>query len=296
MRNDVMNDIRTRLPNFLCVGTQKAATTTLDAILRQHPDIYMPIEKKELMYFDRDDYQIENYPTYCAYFEEGKNYKMRGEITPGYLYLEEVPGRIYDLLGENTKIIILLRHPIDRALSGYKHMSRHHGETLTFKEAFYADKERVKNRDGGCIYFDRGLYSNQVKRYMDIFPNTKVLLFEDILKNSVETMKEVWEFLGVDEFEFQMERKNQDNGQGNLKKPILKKKLNKIYGILGKSQLLKNNSYLRNIKQIIESFIHENNQEKSIIDDEFRTVLKEYYYEDICELEKLISRDLSAWK
>jgi len=40
-----------RLPDFLCIGAQKAGTTWLDTNLRDHPDIWMP-PIKELHYFD----------------------------------------------------------------------------------------------------------------------------------------------------------------------------------------------------------------------------------------------------
>ena len=40
------------LPNFLCVGAQKAGSTTLHDILIQHPEIYLP-EIKENQIFSR---------------------------------------------------------------------------------------------------------------------------------------------------------------------------------------------------------------------------------------------------
>jgi len=47
--------------DFLIIGAQKAATTWLTEILRQHPDIWMPM-KKELHYFDAaKKYPSQNY-------------------------------------------------------------------------------------------------------------------------------------------------------------------------------------------------------------------------------------------
>ena len=39
------------LPNFLCIGAQKAGTTWLDKMIRQHPDVWMP-PLKELQFFN----------------------------------------------------------------------------------------------------------------------------------------------------------------------------------------------------------------------------------------------------
>ena len=41
-------------PDFMCIGAQKAATTWLEAKLRQHPRIWRPFSK-ELHYFDTID-------------------------------------------------------------------------------------------------------------------------------------------------------------------------------------------------------------------------------------------------
>jgi hypothetical protein len=42
------------LPNFICPGAQKAGTTTLHNILKQHPDIFLP-NLKEAHFFDIED-------------------------------------------------------------------------------------------------------------------------------------------------------------------------------------------------------------------------------------------------
>lgn len=40
--------------DFICVGTQKAGTTTLHDVLKKHPNIYLP-ERKEAHFFDMDE-------------------------------------------------------------------------------------------------------------------------------------------------------------------------------------------------------------------------------------------------
>ena len=79
------------LPNFLCVGAQKAGTTTLYDILKQHPNIYLP-KVKELHFFDKDDRYKLGLEWLTKYFVNGyKNQKAVGEITPSYLFYEKVP-------------------------------------------------------------------------------------------------------------------------------------------------------------------------------------------------------------
>jgi len=123
--------------SFLFVGTAKAGTTSIYNYLLQHPDIFIP--KKETFYFLRDIYEHNSLPypkqrnpenlvlgtdAYRALYEDS-NGKMSGEIGTGYLFSHEVSiPRIKEELGEEVKIVIILRHPVDRAYSSYRHFTK----------------------------------------------------------------------------------------------------------------------------------------------------------------------------
>ena len=49
-----------KFPNFLCIGAQKAGTTWLHAVLKLHPEVWLP-QRKEIHYFDV------RYPPYPSY-------------------------------------------------------------------------------------------------------------------------------------------------------------------------------------------------------------------------------------
>ena len=106
------------LPNFLCVGAQKAGSSSLYKLLKSHPEIYIS-EKNELHFFNvEENYKkgLQHYENFC---EKGyKNQKLIGEFTPDYLQYSFVPSRIKNDLGD-VKIIIILRHPVDRAYSQF---------------------------------------------------------------------------------------------------------------------------------------------------------------------------------
>jgi hypothetical protein len=38
------------LPNFLVIGAQRAGTSLLHQILLAHPEVYVPVERKEVHY------------------------------------------------------------------------------------------------------------------------------------------------------------------------------------------------------------------------------------------------------
>lgn len=187
------------LPNFLICGTQKGGTTALYHYLREHPEIFMP-KVKEVHFFDLNWQR--GLKWYEGYFEGVKNAKAIGEASPFYMYLEEVPKRIYEVLPD-VKLIFILREPVSRAYSHYWHEVRLGYESLTFEEAIKMEEERLSTKDifyrQQYSYKDRGKYVTQLRRYRKYFSDEQmlILLKEELKKDPQKVMKEVFEFLGV---------------------------------------------------------------------------------------------------
>ena len=135
------------LPNFLVVGAAKSGTSSLHNYLNQHPEIFMPsfrdgVNVKEPQFFVRESVMdrlhsgIWNWQDYKDLFFQVKDEKAIGEASVFYLYyFEEAINNIKKYLGDQIKIIIILRNPIDRAYSAYQHVSRSMKEELSFEEA-----------------------------------------------------------------------------------------------------------------------------------------------------------------
>src|SRR5437868_3900524 len=104
------------LPNFLCVGAQKAGTTTLYEILKQHPDIFLPKKIKETKFFVYEE-KFQRGKTWYEkeFFSEVKNEKAFGEIDPAMMFEEKSAQRIFDTLGKDVKLIFVFRNPVARA-------------------------------------------------------------------------------------------------------------------------------------------------------------------------------------
>ena len=127
------------LPDFLCVGAQKAGTTTLHALLGLHPNIYLP-SGKELHYFSL--HYSAGLDWYQKFFSNASDGQCIGEITPYYLFHPYVAERIAHELGR-IRIIILLRDPVARSLSHYAHACRHGFEDLSLEEALNIESNRL---------------------------------------------------------------------------------------------------------------------------------------------------------
>lgn len=289
-------------PNFLCVGAQKAGTTTLHDILKQHPDIYLP-KLKEAHFFDRPERYIKGIRWWLeTFFEDYNNEKIMGAITPEYLYYEEVPEKIFhDLRG--VKLIIILRNPVDRAYSHYLMSKRRSYETLPFEEAILAEPERL--RVGGDFernhfsYIDRGRYAVQLKRYYNLFKqeNIMVLIFEDDIKRNIdETIGKIERFLDIEQLP--LNTKLESNSAREPKNMVLNQLLHsrgQIKKVIGRLIPFKN--IKRNIKQwLVESNMKSVAGEKAILSETLRQkILRDYFVNDIAEVETIVNINLDIW-
>jgi hypothetical protein len=136
-----IHEKREKMPDFLIVGAAKAGTTSLYNYLIQHPKIDGAV-RKEVHYFDRDYDKTIDYYRSCFPSLSQPNDHITGEATPYYLFHPYAPERIHKTM-PFTKIIILLRNPIDRAYSHYNFTVRYHGDPLTFEEAVEKEEERL---------------------------------------------------------------------------------------------------------------------------------------------------------
>jgi sulfotransferase family protein len=196
------------LPDFLILGAQKAGTTALYSYLRRHAQIGGPIWK-EVSYFDR------HYPRgtawYRGQFPLRNDGRIAGEASPGYLFHPLAPERVRQTVPD-AKLIVLLRDPIDRALSHYHHEVALGREPLSFEEAIDAEPDRTRGEEERLVrepgyfshawwdytYLARGRYAEQVERWLAVFPREQMLMLasEDLAVQPADVHGRVLEFLG----------------------------------------------------------------------------------------------------
>jgi hypothetical protein len=203
------------LPDFLIIGGLKCGTTSLFNYLMQHPQIKSP-SCKELFFFDRyytrgERWYRAQFPT--ALFRSGaKDVTLTGEASPHYIQHPHVPERVFRLLPD-VKLIALLRNPVDRAFSHYKHSVRGKRETLSFERAVAKEEERAEGEfekaakypgyfPGPALhqaYLKKGVYADQLENWLKFFPREQLLVLqsEDLFQQPDETYKRVLAFLEI---------------------------------------------------------------------------------------------------
>lgn len=210
------------LPYFIIAGAQKCGTSTLYSQLSQHPNV-IPALTKEINYFNWN--YGKGLKWYRAHFPMAKQSASRakavpshfitGEASPYYMFYPYALERIARTLPE-ARIIMMLRNPVDRAYSSYQHQRRAGRERHSFEEAIDLEPIRLApeiekiERDESYFsynhthfsYLARGIYVDQVKRYLKHIPKEQVLIIESerFFANSVAIYEEVLEFLGLPAF------------------------------------------------------------------------------------------------
>ncbi len=290
--------------DFIGIGASKSATSWVAEILRLHPDIYYPMDEKELNYFNRimpQDFKTKNHnhgkplEWYHDYFRDAKEEQVTGEITPVYLPLEECAKDIHAYNPE-VKIFAVLRHPIERSFSQFKFSKQNGiGGYDTYEEAIKGNPEK---------FLDTSMYYRNLKRYFDVFPkeNIKVLFFEDVKKDNKAFLKELYDFLGVSEFYPELTDKKVNVG--------LQPKSQGLVNFIGKAKMFIHSNGLQFMLPVLQKTgvlsavksLKRNNMtarketKKEEMHENTRKRLKDYFRKDIESLEQLLNKDLSHWK
>lgn len=204
------------LPDFIIIGCQKCATTSLYDYMVQHPNI-SPATYKEIHFFD-SNYNVgltwyrSFFPTffYKIFSKLRKKKFVTGEASPMYIFNPIVPNRMSRILPK-VKLIAILRNPIDRAYSHYSMQVKNGYETLSFEEAIANEEKRIRGErekeasDENYVginlrdfsYLSRGKYVEQLQIWLNYFPKDQFLIIrtEDLEENPAYAMSKIFEFL-----------------------------------------------------------------------------------------------------
>ena len=185
-------------PTFIVAGAMRCGTTSLNAYLREHPQIAMS-QPKEVHFFDV--HFAKGCDWYRSHFPGAHSAKAIGEATPEYLYAPEAIPRIAATVPE-VKILLMLRDPVDRAYSHYWHNRSRGHEQLAFEAALDEEPHRLaKGPEARSTfsYVDKGRYREQIERVFDHFPAEQVLIqtFEELVESPELVFGRTCRFLGV---------------------------------------------------------------------------------------------------
>lgn len=194
-----------RLPNLFLVGSMKSGTTSLHSYLDAHPAIFMSAMKEPTYFVDADELKRvspaiwergywREMSRYLELFADAGEASYVGESSTNYSKLPQVTGvaqRIAEF-NPSSRILYIMRDPVERTISHYWHMARWHGESRDILHAVQQD----------AAYREVSHYAMQLAPYFGCFDRGQIrtLTLEKLRADPVATMGDIFSWLGVEPF------------------------------------------------------------------------------------------------
>jgi Sulfotransferase domain len=206
------------MPEFVIIGAQRCGTTSLSRYLGAHPQVVSSTHK-EIHYFDlnyerSDGWYRGHFPTrrYRRLVARRRGTCISGEASPYYMFHPLAAERLARTLPD-AKLIVMLRDPVERAISHYHHSLRRGKERLGLREALDREAERLAGEEERIIcdptynsephryfsYVARGLYAPQLERWFAVVPRERICVVESrrFLTDPGSEFGRVQDFLGL---------------------------------------------------------------------------------------------------
>jgi len=253
------------LPSFIIFGVPRCGTTSLYNYLVQHPSI-IPALTKEINFFALNflkgvSWYKMHFPIILEKYKIKKDFRdyfMTGEGSATSIYHPHASSRIKKTI-PNVKLIVMLRNPVDRALSQYFKIVKIGREKLSFEEAIKAEEGRIRDERKKMLqeenyyslkihrfsYLSGGKYIEYLKPWFDLFSKEQILVLksEDLYEEPAKIYKKTLKFLNLPEWELPQYKKYNYLDDKPKMNPIIRKNLvdyfrpynEKLYKYLGKN-------------------------------------------------------------
>ncbi|XP_011357280.1 heparan sulfate glucosamine 3-O-sulfotransferase 3A1 [Pteropus vampyrus] len=182
-----------QLPQAIIIGVKKGGTRALLEFLRVHPDVRAV--GAEPHFFDR------SYDKGLSWYRDLMPRTLEGQITmektPSYFVTREAPARI-SAMSKDTKLIVVVRDPVTRAISDYTQTLSKRPDIPTFESLTF------KNRTTGLIdtswsAIQIGIYAKHLEHWLRHFPISQMLFVsgERLISDPAGELGRVQDFLGL---------------------------------------------------------------------------------------------------
>ncbi len=191
------------LPTCIVIGAMKCGTSALHRQLDRHPHIAMAQQKELNFFFGADtaphgraqDWwrtgQWHRGPEWYAAQHDAAA-PVRGESSPGYTDPShpEVAVRMRRLVPD-VRLLYLVRDPVTRAVSQWRHHTRDGTERRPVQDAVL---------DPSSQYLERSRYAERVAPFLQHFAHEQLLVVvqERLLTNPRTELRRVYEHVGAD--------------------------------------------------------------------------------------------------
>jgi hypothetical protein len=268
-----------RLPSFVIIGAAKAATTWIAHQLRNHPALWLPDAEPHFFSTEYD----RGLDWYRSLFAAAPPDAIIGEKSADYLAHPDAAERIGAVL-PNVPLVIQLRDPVDRAYSDYCMLYRR--GVVGDDPRRYLDRGRARE----ARFLEGGRYAHHIRRLFSFVPSdlVKIVLYDDIEVKPEAVIAEVFAHIGV---EPHISPTVVSDRRNDSRAPMLPLSIRRLLRpVRPWLDPLRSNPLLAQMRAAVARPVR-----YPPLSSELRSMLAEYYRDDIRELEKLLNRDLAAW-
>jgi hypothetical protein len=202
-------------PSFIVIGGQRCGTTTIFQTLAEHPQIRRPIAEKGTDYFTLNYLRgVEWYRSRMPLAVGSTDGRLTFEACTYYMFHPLAIDRIARDL-PNIKLVAMLRDPVSRAFSAYKHeFARGFESESNFRTALALEPSRLEGEvERMCedpayqsfshrhhAYLSRGQFADQLDRVYEHFPREQVHVMQSELffADPLGEFARLTEFLGLE--------------------------------------------------------------------------------------------------
>ena len=288
--------------DLIIVGAQKAGTTSLNNYLAQHPNIYTHKTLEFNMFRSLEDFN----KGFQFYYNTTVEKKVKSEKNKNKFVAKRV-GIMHDLnmmkqlqqYNPEVKIVVVLRNPIERAVSAFSYGRKTGREPLNdFTKALEqntVNEDRFHGdifRKQSCDYVGRSLYSKSIQDIYSLFPkeNVSILLFEQMILDFNSYLNKIASTLGLQNYSFDTSKSYNEAGTSKnqvLAKIIAPGKFKSFKEIIPFQYRLKLKQFIKskNTKKI----------DKIKIDDNTRKHLLELFKDDVFKLSEITDIPISTY-
>lgn len=198
-------------PDFMIIGAGKCGTSSLHVYLMQHPQIVPPIDKEIHFFSHKVAYGKDWYLSHFAPTARSSTKLITGEASTSYFHTCHLNTHktMHQLL-PGAKLILLLRDPIDRAISHYHQTVRLGQERRSLEDAIQSELDILQGVDNPLSiaeqywqkefgYLWLSLYYTFTKEWMKLYKPEKFLILDsaNFKQMPEKTMDEVYRFLEI---------------------------------------------------------------------------------------------------
>lgn len=171
---------------LICIGAQKAGTTSLHAWLGSLVEVSTSTEGKEIDYFSR--YFDFGWGWYLQHFSPAKPVWL--DVSPNYLIVPDLMERISSL-PIATRIVMIVRDPVERAVSQHRHALVTRPDTTA--HSFRAELDR------NPTYITNGLYGAAIERLEPLLEKDRlrIVWFDDMVADPISAIEPICAELGI---------------------------------------------------------------------------------------------------